>query len=177
MRHPAHHHPHISAQPGVATIDYFLKIDGIPGESQDIKHKGEIEVGTWSWGETAAVPTAPGAGGGAGKVTIQPFTFSSGISKASPLLMKACASGQHVKNALFTARRGGQTQVEFLTIALGDVVVTSYQTGGGEDGSAPLESISFNFRTIRVEYRETKPDGTVGTPVVFAWDLAKGAGF
>jgi len=160
----------------VVTIDGFLKIEGIPGESQDTKHKGEIEVGAWSWGESASVPT-PGAGGGAGKVTIQPFTFSSGISKASPLLMKACASGQHIKSALFTARHGGQTQVEFLTIALGDVLVSSYQTGGGgEDGSAPLESISLNFRTIRVEYKETKPDGTAGTPVVFAWDLAKSAG-
>jgi type VI secretion system secreted protein Hcp len=159
------------------TIDYFLKIDGIPGESQDTKHNGEIEVGTWSWGETATVPTSPGAGGAAGKVTIQPFTFTSRVSKASPLLMLACASGRHIKNAVLTARRGSKAQAEFLTIALEDVLVSSYQTGsGGEDGGPLVDSISLNFRTIRVEYRETKPDGTVGTPVIFAWDAQRNAG-
>jgi type VI secretion system secreted protein Hcp len=159
------------------TIDYFLKIDGIPGESQDTKHKGEIEVEAWSWGETATVPTSAGAGGGAGKVTIQPLTFTSRISKASPLLMMACASGRHIKNALLTARRGGKGQVEFLTIALEDVLASSYQTAGGaEDGSPLLDSVSLNFRTIRVEYRETKPDGTVGTPVIFAWDAQRNVG-
>ena len=31
-------------------VDYFLKIDGIEGESQDAKHKGEIEVESFGWG-------------------------------------------------------------------------------------------------------------------------------
>ena len=30
--------------------DYFLKIDGIPGESAaDSKHSGEISILSWSW--------------------------------------------------------------------------------------------------------------------------------
>ena len=33
-------------------VDYFLKIDGIDGESNDSKHKGSIDVESWSWGET-----------------------------------------------------------------------------------------------------------------------------
>ena len=79
--------------------------------------------------------------------------------------MLACASGKHIKNAVLTARRVGKTQAEFLTIALEEVLVSSHQTaGGGEEGSAPLESTSLNFSRIRVEYRETKPDGTSGYP-------------
>ena len=38
----------------MAVVDFFLKVDGIEGESQDSKHKGEIEVVSWSWGETNA---------------------------------------------------------------------------------------------------------------------------
>ncbi len=34
----------------MAAIDYFLKIDGIDGESQDDKHKNEIDLDSWSWG-------------------------------------------------------------------------------------------------------------------------------
>ena len=36
----------------MASVDYFLKIDGIKGESGDSKHKDEIDVLSWSWGET-----------------------------------------------------------------------------------------------------------------------------
>jgi type VI secretion system secreted protein Hcp len=48
----------------MAAFDYFLRIDGIPGESNDVKHKGEISVDSWSWGETQAIAPAPGSGGG-----------------------------------------------------------------------------------------------------------------
>jgi hypothetical protein len=33
-------------------FEYFLKIDGIPGESTDKKHAGEIAVESFSWGAT-----------------------------------------------------------------------------------------------------------------------------
>ena len=36
----------------MAAVDYFLKIDGIDGESKDDKHKDEIDIESWSWGET-----------------------------------------------------------------------------------------------------------------------------
>ena len=33
----------------MAAVDYFLKIDSIPGESTDSKHKNEIDIEGWSW--------------------------------------------------------------------------------------------------------------------------------
>ena len=32
----------------MSDVDYFLKIDGIKGESQDTKHAGEIEIQSFS---------------------------------------------------------------------------------------------------------------------------------
>jgi type VI secretion system secreted protein Hcp len=90
--------------------------------------------------------------------------------------MLACASGRHIKSVVLTARRGGKTQAEFLTITLRDVLVSSFQTtAGGGDESGPLDSISLNFTQIEVEYRETKGDGTLGTPVKFGWDVKRNA--
>lgn len=156
----------------MAAVDYFLKIDGIPGESKDAKHQGEVDVLAWSWGETATAPSGPGGGGGAGKVTIQDLNFTSRISKASPQLMLACASGKHIKSAVLTARGGGESQAEFLIVTLEDVLVSSVQTAaGGEGQSGPLDSIALNFSRIQVEYREANPDGTLGTPVEFGWDV------
>ena len=49
--------------------DYFLKIDGIKGESLDDKHKDEIDVLSFSWGVSQTGTLAYGGGGGEGKAT------------------------------------------------------------------------------------------------------------
>ena len=38
----------------MAAVDYFLKLDGIEGESADLTHKGEIDVLSFSWAEAQA---------------------------------------------------------------------------------------------------------------------------
>jgi type VI secretion system secreted protein Hcp len=160
-------------------IDYFLKIDSIPGESLDAKHKGEIDVQAWSWGETNPVPpSAPGSGGGgAGKVQMQDFNFTATMSKASPNLMLACASGKHFKSAVLTARKAGKPQAEFLTFSLSDVLVSAYQTGGAEGEVVPMESVSLNFSKIQVEYKQQNPDGSLGASIKAGWDVKQNKKF
>jgi type VI secretion system secreted protein Hcp len=77
----------------MAAVDYFLKIDGIDGESQDAKHKNEIDLESFSWGATQGGTMAFGGGGGAGKVQMQDFHFVMRVNKASPKLFLACANG------------------------------------------------------------------------------------
>ena len=153
-------------------VDYFLKIDGIEGESRDAKHKGEIEILSFSWGETqSGAQPGTGGGGGAGKVQMQDFHFTSQISKASPRLMLACAAGQHIKEAVMTGRKTGKDQLEFLVYKFTDLLVSSYQTGGTEGEAMPTEQISLNFARIEAEYRPQRPDGTLEGAVRFGWDL------
>jgi hypothetical protein len=38
----------------VALVDYFLRIDGVEGESQDAKHRNEIQVLSFDFGESQA---------------------------------------------------------------------------------------------------------------------------
>jgi type VI secretion system secreted protein Hcp len=153
-------------------VDYFLKIDGIPGESKDSKHKDEIDVEAWSWGEVNPVQHGSGSGAGAGKVQVQDFNFTARFSKASPSLMLSCASGKHLKSAVLTARRGDKAQAEFLTFSLSDVLVSSYQTAGAEAGDvAPVDSVSLNFSKIQIEYKEQKADGSLGGSIKAGWDV------
>ena len=65
-------------------FDAFLKIDGIPGESTDKTHPGEIEIESYSWGLSNQRPAARGGGGGAGKASFQDMSFSSLASAAGP---------------------------------------------------------------------------------------------
>ena len=50
----------------MANVDYFLKLDGIDGESQDQKHKNEIDVMSFSWGEKQTGTAYQGGGMGSG---------------------------------------------------------------------------------------------------------------
>jgi type VI secretion system secreted protein Hcp len=153
----------------MAAFDYFLRVDGIQGESADAKHKGEIEVLSWSWGETQPTPSGPG-GGGAGKVEMSDLTVVTHVSKASPHLLLACATGKHIKSAVLTGRKAGKAQAEFLTFSLSDVLVSSYQTGGSASVEPPADSVSLNFAKVQVEYKEQKADGSLGETVKVGWD-------
>jgi type VI secretion system secreted protein Hcp len=114
----------------MAQVDYFLKIDGIEGESFDSKHKNEIDLESWSWGETQTGTHAGGGGGGAGKVSMQDFHFVMKYNKSSPKLFQACASGQHIPKAVLTCRKAGGEQEEYLKVTMSDLLVSSYQSGG-----------------------------------------------
>ncbi|HEY7394988.1 MAG TPA: type VI secretion system tube protein Hcp [Gemmatimonadaceae bacterium] len=156
----------------MAVVDYFLKIDGIPGESTDKFHKGEIQVESFSFGEAQAGTSAHGSGGGAGKVHMQDFHFVTQFSKASPSLFLACATGQHIKSAYLFCRKAGGKQEEFLKISLSDLIVSSYQTGGsGGSDIIPMDQVSFNFSKIEMEYKEQTKDGAVSGPVKAGYDL------
>jgi type VI secretion system secreted protein Hcp len=156
----------------MAAVDYFIKFDGIKGESADAKHKDEIDVESWSWGETHAGSAASGGGGGAGKVSMQDFHFVMKLNRASPGLMKACATGQHIKTATLSGRKAGKGQLDYLTFKFHDVLVSSVQTGGSEDYDVlPTEQVSFNFAKIEVEYKPEKADGSLGVAVQFRYDL------
>jgi type VI secretion system secreted protein Hcp len=154
----------------MAAVDYFLQIAGVEGESTDAKHKGWIDVDSWSWGETQPTPPA-GGGGGAGKVQIQDLHFTSRVSKASPKLFLACANGQHFKEAKLVGRKAGKAQQEFLTWTFTDILVTGYQTGGAEGGDLlPGDQVSLNFAKLKIEYRAQKADGSLDAPVSAGWD-------
>src|SRR5215510_1551623 len=98
----------------MAAVDYFLKIDSVEGESQDATHKAEIDVLSWSWGESNSGTMAFGGGGGAGKVSMQDFHFTMNVNKSTPALMQGCANGTHFPTAVLTCRKAGKEQQEFL---------------------------------------------------------------
>jgi type VI secretion system secreted protein Hcp len=154
---------------GAAAVDYFLKIDGIKGESVDDKHKDEIDILSFSWGLT----NTPAAGGGAGKATFKEFTVTKKTDVSSPKMMLACATGQPIPSVKFVVRRNPEPGTpeapqEFYFITLENVLVSSYSSSGSPAGELPTESLSLNFTKITYEYRPQRDDGT--GPVVVTFD-------
>jgi len=157
----------------MAAVDYFLKIDGIPGEATADKHKDEIQLESFSFGATNAGTSGHGTGSGAGKVSMQDFHFVMRANKASPKLFVHCATGEHIKEALLTCRKAGKDQQEFLKYKFNDLIISSYQTGGSAHGDVvPMDQISFNFTKIDVLYKPQKADGTLDAGTPTGYDLA-----
>ncbi len=157
----------------MAQVDYFLKIAGVDAESTDDKHKGEIEVDSFSWGQTQSGTSGHGGGGGAGKVVAQDFHFVKRLDKSSPVLMIACATGMHYKTGVLTARTAGAgLQQEYLKITMEDVLISSYQTGGSGSGIIPTEQVSLNFAKLEISYKEQKADGSLGGEVKQKYDYS-----
>jgi type VI secretion system secreted protein Hcp len=152
-----------------AASDYFLKIDGIKGESSDTNHRDEIEISSWSWG--ASNPVLASGGGGTGKVSMQDFHFVCSHDKSSPLLMLSCAQGTHIPKVVLTVRRttpAGAPE-EYLTITLEEVLVSSFSSSApppsGGAQAPPTQSISLNFTKITFEHTSN------GSVTKAGWDV------
>jgi len=152
--------------------DIFAKIGDIKGESLDSKHKDEVEVLSWSWGVSQSGSTDHGGGGGEGKANFNDFNFTHRIDKASPSLLKACATGNHIKEATITVRKAGKGQQEFLIIKMNDVIITSvYPSGSGEGTATTAESVALQFAKVDLEYKPQKADGSLDAGLHFKYDI------
>ena len=149
----------------------FARIGTIKGESQDARHKDEIDVMSWSWGVSQSGTAGHGGGGGAGKPSFHDFTFTHHVDKASPLVMKACATGQHISDATITVRKAGNAQQEYLIITMTDLLVTSVTTSVSAEGDTTIESVVLAFAKVDLEYKPQKPDGSLDAGVHFKYDL------
>jgi type VI secretion system secreted protein Hcp len=158
----------------MAQVDYFLKLDGIEGESEDDKFPNQIQLESFSWGASQGGTMAFGGGGGAGKVQMQDFHFVMKNNKASARLFLACASGDHIGKGILSARKAGKEQQVFLVVTFTDLLVSSYQTSGSGAGDVlPMDQISLNFAKIEVEYKLQDKSGKVIPTGKVGWDQKK----
>jgi len=149
----------------------FARIGDIKGESQDSRHKDEIDVLSWSWGVTQSGSIGHGGGGGQGKATFHDLVFTHHIDKASPVLMHACATGEHLKDATITVRKGGKGKRDYLVITLTDVLITSVVHTGEAAGAVTAETVSLAFAKVDLEYKPQKADGSLAPGIDFRYDV------
>jgi type VI secretion system secreted protein Hcp len=145
-------------------MDLFLKIDDVKGESTDAKHKGEIELLSWSWGLTRSATAQ------AGKASVQEVRFTKVVDKSTPNLIKLCCSGKPIKQAVLCVRSEGVKPLEYLKVTLEDAMVSAYTTGAANPTEAlPTDSFSLTFTRVKVEYTPQ----SAGEPAVSAgWNIA-----
>lgn len=151
--------------------DMFLKLGDIKGESGDDSHKDEIEVVAWQWGIQQQGSMGSGGGGGTGKADFADLTITHRVDKATPNLMKLCATLEHVGEATLTLRKAGKKQEEFVILKMNDVAVTGVHPSGNGSGEVPLENFTLQFAKVDFEYKPQKSDGTLDAGIHFKYDI------
>ncbi len=157
----------------MAAVDYFLKLDGIDGESTAKGHEKWIELESFSWGISNHVTIGAG-GAGAGKAVPSDFSLTMPYSKASPQIFLKVVSGQSIPTATVSAAKaGGEQTSDFLKWKMSDVFISSYATEGST--ATPFEQVSLTFLKIEVSYSTQLADGSLDVPITGSFDFIKGA--
>jgi type VI secretion system secreted protein Hcp len=162
-------------------FDAFLKIDGVPGESTDDKHKDWIEILSFSHGlsQPGAGTRSSGGAASAERCNHQNFSVVKTLDKASPKLALFCCNGSHIKEVKIELCRATGDKQKYMEYKMSDVIVADVRPGGSAQGgeTLPLEEVSFNYG--KIEWTYTATDHKTGKPqgdVKGSWDLVANKG-
>jgi type VI secretion system secreted protein Hcp len=161
-------------------FDAFLKIDSIPGESTDDKHKDWIEILSYSSGVSQPASATRSTGGAAsgGRVNVQDFSIVHAIDKASPKLFLSCCKGEHLKEVTVQLCKASGDKLKYMEYKMTDVLVSSVRPGGDSKGGGnlPPEEVAFNYGKIEITYTQTDQTGKAKGDVKANWDLVANKG-
>lgn len=152
-------------------VDMFLRIDSLEGESEDSKHKGEIQITGFAWEAAQTGTSGVGGGSGTGKVEHQDIVINKYVDRSSPVLYKLTCQGQHIASADLTVRKAGGEALEYLIIHLEDILITSFVLGGDPKNDQVLETLRINFTRAAITYTPQVKGGIGGAKVSGGWDL------
>jgi type VI secretion system secreted protein Hcp len=154
--------------------DIILEIKGIKGESKI--EKGFIDVVQWDWGMANRGSQHDQGGGGTGKGEVQDLTVTKYVDSATPNLMLACCTGDHLDEATLTLRKsGGKKALEYLVIKMTKVFISNVQTGSAGDDDRFTENVSLNFAKVDISYtpQDDKGGGKGSVDVCYNIEEAK----
>src|SRR5688500_9491291 len=92
--------------PTAEGADYFLEINGIPGETLDARQANSADVLAYSWGATRPAPTG-GTGGETGRPAMKELTVTKRVDVASPQLFKRLVAGPTIPSMELIGRKPG----------------------------------------------------------------------
>jgi len=149
----------------VSAQKMFMKIKGLPGESQDMQHRDWISLDGFKQGLSARTGSTGSARAGVGKTGFDDIIVTKKLDKATPLLMQKCATGEIFPEVeLELTAADGKTMYR---VVLTDVRISGVQSSAAcNPACQTTEEISLNYSKISWEHTDSK-----GAPVRAGYDL------
>jgi type VI secretion system secreted protein Hcp len=166
--------PNVSEGPQ-SKVDMFVKMTGrkqgvMKGESEDGKHKGEIDIESFHWG---VVQGFTAQGQATGKRQPGKFKFVMRSQSATPLILSACSCNESLSEVVITCRKAGGHQQEYIKWTLTNASVAEVETGFLIPGQImPYDQVSLVFQKIQLEYKPQTSTGTLGAGIIFMDDVS-----
>src|SRR5262245_41283816 len=155
--------------PDSSPLHYFLKIDGVKGDSTVEGFEGWFSVDGYDIGVRNTASLSAG-GSGAGKVQFSPLTVDIHSLTGLATLFGDVASGRHLTSVeLVGARTIEGESLKVYDVKLSEVLVSSFENDPSSNGVET--SLAFNYNKISVTGQPTTAPGIVGTPPTFAFDV------
>lgn len=157
------------------TIDVYLQIDGIKGESQDDKHKDWIELTSVHWGVIQPRSAIASTAGGhtIARAEVSEIVITKLADLSSPILFQTYAMGKTLPKAKLEFMRadGNGQPIKYFEVELENVLIGSV-IPNIDPGEILNESASLKFSKIKVKYTQQKVGGGAGGNTAGGWDLA-----
>ena len=159
----------------MADTFFFMKLEGIEGESQDADHSGEIDVMSFSMGIQNAGTYDAGTGGNTGKAYFSDVSVTKYVEKSTPTLAQYCSLGTAITTVTISCnKQAGDKKVEYLKVTLHNAVVTSLtQSGSGGSTDPIVEGLSLNYAGIEMDYTQQSNTGDAMGKTHFGRDVQK----
>ncbi len=146
------------------TVDAYLKIVGVEGESTAAGYAGQVDVRSFGFqiDNTAGSPTASTA-------SVGTFRFTKLVDRSSPILARRAAAGQTVVAGFSFVRPTASGAKQFLTVRM-EAFIRHWEVGG-EREPAMLERVELRARSYCIAYRPVDAGGGLGGEVRVGHDV------
>ena len=136
-------------------VDWFLKLDGIKGESRDILHRDELQIDSFSWavrGGTKGTKDGSGMARAPTAPCMNTLVLTRPADAATPPLLTSAALGSMIPKATLSGvkQTGAEKAQDFFKVELTNVFVSSISHSGS--GDALYEALELRFAGAKVSY-------------------------
>lgn len=143
---------------------FYLKLDGVAGSANSTGHKGEISLNSYRFMEDENDADSQSQATQLNGLGDNNLRFLADTSKASPVLFTKAQNGETIANGVLSVRKGNSDS-DFLTFKMTDIVVSSFQNNANDDDD-PTDEVVLKYATVQVTYND-------GGQVKAGWDFMK----
>jgi len=145
-------------------MNYFLKFDGVMGEvSMELPEplSRPIRLYSWNWRAYSLSSVSSGGGSGAGKVTLEDFTFITQLDRSTPQFFRRIYRGAHIESASLWGKKAGHLEWPWLEMEFKRLFITNIQNEGQPFDELPMVNVAFSFEEVTIDYSVQRSDGNL----------------